>query len=183
MGTRTGAVDALLERVSAGDRAAFDELYRTTQARLVALSWYVLRDPHLAEEVVQEVMLEAWQGARGFDRGRGRGISWLTTMTRRRSIDRVRATQASRDRDHRDAMREDAAVTDSVEHQGETLFESDRVRRAMSRLPIVQRRAIELSYLEGYGLAEVAAMTGVGMSTAKTRVRDGLIRLRVILAA
>lgn len=177
------STEELLRGVAAGSRQSFDDLHRRTRARVRSAAEGILRDPSHAEEIVQEVFLEVWRTADRFDGARGSGISWMLTMTRRRAIDRVRATQASRDRDHRIGMRDRDDATDSVAAAGETRIEGARARRTLDRLTAVQRRAIELTYLEGYGLAEVAALTGVPRTTAKTRIRAGLIRMRSELEA
>ncbi|MDP9026254.1 MAG: ECF RNA polymerase sigma factor SigK [Actinomycetota bacterium] len=178
----TSSVDELLERVATGDHLAFAQLYRQTSARLFGLVKQVLRDPAQSEEVGQEVFLEIWQTASGFQRAKGRGITWIFTMAHRRAIDRVRASQASRDRDLRIGIRDRDREHDSVVEKVELMVESERVRLALAELSEVQRQAIELAYFGGYTQSELAAYLGVPLSTAKTRMRDGLLNLRRALA-
>ena len=94
-------IDALLSRVGGGDRHAFDQLYGLTAPRLFGLIRRVVRDAAQSEEVGQEVFLEIWETAARFDPAKGRGIGWIFTMAHRRAVDRVRASQSSRDRDLR----------------------------------------------------------------------------------
>lgn len=181
--TPTAPIDALLERVGFGDRRAFDQLYRLTAPRLFGLIKQILRDPAQSEEVGQEVFLEIWQTAGRFDPARGRAIGWIFTMAHRRAVDRVRAVQASRTRDLRIGIRDREVEHDSVVERVEVVFETARVKSAMADLSAIQREAIELAYFGGHSQAEIAAMLGVPVGTAKTRMRDGLIRLRELLAA
>jgi RNA polymerase sigma-70 factor (ECF subfamily) len=175
-------LDGLLERVGAGDRSAFDQLYRLTAARVFGLIRQILRDSAQSEEVGQEVYLEAWQTASRYDRTKGRAQTWLFTMAHRRAIDRVRASQSSRDRDLRIGIRDRETDHDSVAERVEVILESARVRVALAALSAVQRQAIELAYFAGHTQTEIAELLGVPVSTAKTRMRDGLIRLRRELA-
>ena len=178
---RASPIDELIERVATGDRVAFDELYRTTAPRLLGLIRQILRDPSQSEEVSQEVFLEIWQTASRFQRTKGRGLSWIFTLAHRRAIDRVRSSQSSRDRDYRIGMRDRETEHDSVAERIETIFESARMRAALELLTAVQRQAIELAYFGGHTQSEMAAILGVPLSTAKTRMRDGLLRLRKAL--
>lgn len=171
-------IDELIERVAAGDRVAFEQLYRSTSPRLFGLIRQILRDPSQSEEVSQEVFLEIWQTASRFQRSKGRGLSWIFTLAHRRAIDRVRSSQSSRDRDYRIGMRDRDTEHDSVAEQIDTIFESARMRAAFELLTAVQRQAIELAYFGGHTQTEMAAILGVPLSTAKTRMRDGMLRLR-----
>lgn len=174
--------DDLLQRVGFGDRRAFEQLYALTSPRLFGLVRRVLRDPSQSEEVSQEVYLEVWQTASRYDRSKGRCLTWMFTMAHRRAVDRVRASQSSRDRDLRIGMRDQDSPRDTVAEQVEVSVEGARMRRAIATLSLVQRQAIELSYFSGYTQGEVAEMRGTPVGTVKTRVRDGLIKLRTLLA-
>jgi RNA polymerase sigma-70 factor (ECF subfamily) len=174
----TSPADALLERVAAGDRMAFAELYDLLGSRVLGLVIRLLRDRAQSEEVVQEVFLEVWQQAPRFDAGRGTALTWVLTMAHRRAVDRIRSAQASRERDTREGIRNFQPAFDSVAETVEVRLEHERVRRAMERLTPLQREAVTLAYYGGYSSGEVATMLAIPVGTVKTRLRDGLIRLR-----
>ena len=146
-----------------------------------SIAAHVLADNAAAEEVVQDVFLEIWQNARTFNPDKGRGLSWMMTIARRRSIDRVRASQASRERDLMVGIRDRATEFDSVSETVEVTLEHERAVRAMGRVTAVQRETLNLAYFEGLSCQEIAHRLGVKLSTVKTRLRDGLIRLRAEL--
>jgi RNA polymerase sigma-70 factor (ECF subfamily) len=168
----------LLDRVARGDRQAFSELYDEVAPRVFGLVKRLLRDPSQSEEVTQEIFLEIWQTAGRFDPNKGGATTWILTMAHRRAVDRVRASQASRVRDVRIGIRDMDAEYDHVAESAETKIEHERVERAMSRLTDLQRQAIALSYYGGYSNSEVAELLHVPIGTIKTRIRDGMIRLR-----
>ena len=128
--------------------------------------------------MTQEVFLEIWQTATRYDPNKGGAMAWMLTMAHRRAVDRVRASQASRDRDVRIGIRDHAPAFDSVVESVEVVIESERVKEAMMRLTELQRQAVQLAYFGGYSHREVSAMLSVPIGTVKTRLRDGMIRLR-----
>jgi len=129
-------------------------------------------------EVTQEVFLEIWQTATRFDPNKGGATTWILTMAHRRAVDRVRSSQSSRDRDTRVGIRDHKVDYDQVSETIEVRLEHERVEKAMSRLTELQRQAVSLAYYGGYSHSEVAAMLSVPIGTVKTRLRDGMIRLR-----
>ena len=170
--------DTLLALVATGDQRAFASLYDLMAARVLGLTRRVLRDQAQSEEVAQEIFLEIWQNATKFDSGKGSATTWIMTMTHRRAVDRVRAAQASRDRDTRIGIRDYAADYDNVSESVEVKLEHERVEKAMARLTDLQRQAVTLAYYGGYSHSEVAEMLHIPVGTIKTRLRDGMIRLR-----
>jgi RNA polymerase sigma-70 factor (ECF subfamily) len=142
----------------------------------------VVRDPSQSDEVTQEVFIELWRLAPRFDESRGSVKSWSVTIAHRRAIDRVRSEQASRDRLDRESNKR-VVDHDSVADEVETTFEQARVRRALGRLTDTQREAVELAYYGGHTYREVAALLDVAEGTVKSRIRDGMIRLRDELGA
>jgi RNA polymerase sigma-70 factor (ECF subfamily) len=168
----------LLGHVALGDQTAFAELYDRTASRVFGLVKRLLRDHAQSEEVTQEVFLEIWQNATRYDSGKGSAIGWMLTITHRRAVDRIRASQASRDRDTRIGIRDYAPAFDGVAERVEVQIESERVEEAMTRLTLLQRQAVQLAYFGGYSHSEVSAMLKVPIGTVKTRLRDGMIRLR-----
>ena len=174
-------VDRLLLAVAGGDEAAFARLYGRVSAQVFGVALRVLRDRALAEEVSQDVLVEVWRKADRFDPTRGTAIGWITTLAHRRAVDRVRSEQASRDRDDRVSRRDAARAFDSVEDEAQLNLDHGQVRLAMAALTDRQREAIELAYFAGHTYREVAATLGIPEGTAKSRLRDGLLRLREAL--
>ncbi|WP_028471844.1 ECF RNA polymerase sigma factor SigK [Nocardioides alkalitolerans] len=170
---------AELLRLSArGDEAAFAELYDATSARVHGMVLRVIRNPAQADEVTQEVFLEIWRTASRFDADRGSAMSWLMTIAHRKAVDRVRSAEASTKRDtsyHQENQPVDHDATAEAAHAS---IEAQRVRTALESLSPMQNEALRLAYFGGYTHTEVAAMLGLPLGTAKTRIRDGLIRLR-----
>ncbi|GAA3342226.1 ECF RNA polymerase sigma factor SigK [Curtobacterium pusillum] len=170
--------DDLLSRVATGDQAAFSDLYDVLSGRVLGLVTRLLRDRAQSEEVTQEVFLEVWQQATRFDRKRGTAASWILTMAHRRAVDRVRASQSSHDRDTKVGIRDFEAGFDQVSESVEIRIEHERVSRALGKLTEFQRQAVQLAYYGGYSHREMADHLGVPIGTVKTRLRDGMIRLR-----
>jgi len=177
---------ALIQRVGRGDQAAFGDLYDLTAALVHGVVLKIVRDPSQAEEVVQEVFVELWRIAPRFDPAKGTVSSWVATIAHRRAVDRVRSEQAARNRVERESTRVERphdVVADSVVDDDQSQFERRRVRRALERLTSMQREAVELAYFGGYTYREVAVLLDVPEGTIKTRIRDGMIRLRDELGA
>lgn len=170
-------VGTLLLRAGRGDQSAFGELYDEIAPMVHGVVLKVVRDPAMSEEVTQEVFVELWRLAARFDGTKGTARSWAATLAHRRAIDRVRSEQASRDRQDRDAQRV-APPHDVVASEVETTLDVARVRRALAQLSDLQREAVELAYFGGHTYREVAVLLGVAEGTVKSRIRDGLIRLR-----
>jgi RNA polymerase sigma-70 factor (ECF subfamily) len=166
----------LLVQVARGDEAAFATLYDELAPRVFGLCRRIVRDPAQAEEVAQEALVEVWRMAGRYDPERGSAASWVLTIAHRRAVDRVRSEQASTDREHRLATEE--VPYDEVVEQATARLERQQVRRCLDRLTDLQREAITLAYYRGYSYREVADLLGAGLPTVKTRMRDGLIRLR-----
>lgn len=173
-----GALADLLRLAARGDEAAFARLYDATAPRLHGLVLRVVRDPAQAEEVTQEAYLEVWRTAARYDAGRGSAVSWMMTIAHRRGVDRVRSAEASHRRDTTFHDRNASVPHDSTAEDAASSMEAKRVRGAMKTLTEVQREAVSLAYFGGYTHTEVAAMLDLPVGTAKTRIRDGLIRLR-----
>ncbi|MGV3563665.1 MAG: ECF RNA polymerase sigma factor SigK [Nocardioides sp.] len=169
---------ALLRASARGDEVAFAQLYDATAARVHGLALRVVRDPAQAEEVTQEAFLDVWRTAARFDSDRGSALSWLLTVTHRKAVDRVRSAEASSRRDTSYHQQNQPIDHDSTAEAATASMEARRVRGALASLTPVQREAVELAYFGGYTHTEVATMLQLPVGTAKTRIRDGLIRLR-----
>jgi RNA polymerase sigma-70 factor (ECF subfamily) len=172
------SLDEVMARVSRGDEHAFERLYDAVSAQVHGLIRRVLRDPAQAEEVTQEVFLEIWRTATRFDSGRGKAMTWVMTMAHARAVDRVRSAQASTDRDIKVGQRDYPAAYDEVSEAVESRLEQVQVRRCLGGLTELQRESVTLAYYGGYTYSEVADLLSVPLGTVKTRLRDGLIRMR-----
>ncbi len=168
--------DDLLTRAAHGDERAFERLYDLVASRVFGLTRRIVRDPAQAEEVTQEVLVEVWRNATRFDPERGSATSWIFTIAHRRAVDRVRSEQAGSDR-----LRKVATIEtpyDDVVETATAHLEQVQVRRCLKNLTGVQREAITMAYYGGHTYGEVASLLKVGLPAVKTRMRDGLIRLR-----
>jgi RNA polymerase sigma-70 factor, ECF subfamily len=170
--------EELLVAVAGGDTRAFGVLYDRVTPQVLGVALRVLRDRSLAEEVTQEVMVEVWRKATRFDPERGTASGWITTLAHRRAVDRVRSEQASRDRDDRVSRRDEPRAFDQVADEVQVRLDHWQVRRALAELTDRQREAVELAYFGGHTYRDVAKVLDIPEGTAKSRLRDGLLRLR-----
>ena len=169
-------IDALVGQVARGDSQAFGQLYDEVSASVYGLARRVVRDPARAEDVTQEVFLEVWRKAARFDRALGKGKTWIMTIAHRRAVDAVRRSESQKRQDHHGAPDEvshdepaDAVIRDE---------EHGSVRDCLETLTDLQLESVRLAYFNGYTYGEVATLLEKPLPTIKTRMRDGLIRLR-----
>ncbi|QHT57342.1 sigma-70 family RNA polymerase sigma factor [Cellulomonas sp. H30R-01] len=172
------SAQGLMAAVATGDQAAFASLYDLLSRAVHGTCLGVLRDPDHAAEVAQEVWVEVWRTAARYEASRGSVRTWVTTLAHRRAVDRVRAVQAQRDRDQRvldeSTERPFDVVADDVEHR----LEQSAVRDCLGSLTETQRTAVVLAYYGGRTYREVAAELDAALPTVKSRIRDGLLRLK-----
>jgi RNA polymerase sigma-70 factor (ECF subfamily) len=167
---------ALLACVARGDSAAFEAVYDAAAPAVFGVARRVLKDHAQAEEITQDVLLDVWRTASGFDAAKGSAMTWVMTLAHRRAVDRVRSVQAAAQRESRVAVPE--ADPQDVAEAAVDRLERERVRRCLGTLTELQREAVTLAYYGGYTYQQVAGLLGVALGTVKTRMRDGLIRLR-----
>lgn len=176
----TGRADLaeVMQRVAHGDKEAFSALYDALAPMVLGIVIRVVRDRAQSEEVAQEVMIDLWRQAARYRPDSGSVGTWAATIAHRRAVDRVRSAQAAADREHAQAAREHRTAFDEVAEQVETRLESEQVRRCLRGLTELQRQAVTLAYYRGLTYREVAQTLRTPLPTIKTRMRDGLIRLR-----
>ncbi|MGV9314188.1 ECF RNA polymerase sigma factor SigK [Streptomyces sp. NPDC003691] len=173
-----GDLPALMQQVAQGDKEAFSALYDALAPLVFGIVVKVLRDRAQSEEVAQEVMIDLWRRAARYRPDMGSVTTWAATIAHRRAVDRVRSAQAAADREQAQAAREHRTAFDETAEQVETRLESEQVRRCLRGLTELQNQAVTLAYYRGLTYREVAETLRTPLPTIKTRMRDGLIRLR-----
>jgi RNA polymerase sigma-70 factor, ECF subfamily len=168
----------LLTYVARGDAGAFERVYDEVAGPVYGLALRIVRDPAQSEEVAQEVLVDVWRTASRFEPGRGSAMAWVMTLAHRRAVDRVRSAQASAEREERVGRAAAGTAYDEVAENVEVRLEREQVRRCLSTLTETQRESVTLAYYAGYTYREVAELLKAPLGTIKTRMRDGLIRLR-----
>ncbi|GAA2058881.1 sigma-70 family RNA polymerase sigma factor SigK [Williamsia deligens] len=161
-----------------GDRAAFAALYDATSSRVFGLIKRVLRDPGYAEETLQEVYLQVWQNAGKYRSDMGSVVSWMLTIGHRRAVDRVRSEEASTRRGVEYSVSTATIETDQVVDSVITREDRRAVMLCLGTLTDTQRESIELSYYGGLSYPQVAERLDAALPTVKSRIRDGLKRLK-----
>ncbi|MBM7789730.1 ECF RNA polymerase sigma factor SigK [Tenggerimyces flavus] len=170
--------EELLSRAARGDEAMFALLYDRLAPPVFSMIVRLVRNHALAEEITQDVFVELWRTATRFDASKGTALAWAMTMAHRRAVDRIRSEQAMTDRERRAAASAGAAEYDSVVEEAVANLEHQQVRGCLGSLTDLQREAVTLAYYGGYTYHEVANLLQANLATVKTRMRDGLVRLR-----
>nr|WP_283958177.1 ECF RNA polymerase sigma factor SigK [Streptomyces sp. 35G-GA-8] len=171
-------LDEIMRRVACGDKEAFTVLYDAVVDTVFGIVLKVVRDRAQSEEVAQEVMIDLWRRAPRYDPEKGSVHAWASMIAHRRAVDRVRSAEAAANRDRDHAVRDLQRPYDDVAERAETRLQSQQVRRCMKQLTELQRQAVTLAYYQGLTYREVAETLRTPLPTVKTRMRDGLIRLR-----
>ena len=169
-------IDVLIGRVARGDAGAFESLYDELASAVFGLARRVVRDPARAEDVTQEVFLEVWRKASRYDRALGTPRTWVLTIAHRRAVDAVRRSESQKRQDNHGAP--DEVIHDEP---GEAVIREEEhgaVRGCLETLTELQLESVRLAYFNGYTYNEVATLLDKPLPTIKTRMRDGLIRLR-----
>lgn len=183
--TAATADAALVARVVAGDERALGELYDRHGSMVYGLAYAIVRDPADAEEVAADAFAQLWRSAPEYEASRGSVASWLSTITRSRALDRIRARQ------RRAQMMDRAAVQDadgfalplapmslSPDGGAERSEISKLVTSSLAELPQPQRQVIEMAYFGGLSQSEIATQLAEPLGTVKTRMRTGMGKLR-----
>jgi RNA polymerase sigma-70 factor, ECF subfamily len=171
--------ERLLARVASGDMDSFAAVYDRYGGSVYSLAWKMLGDSQAAQEVAQEVFEAIWRGAKAFSPGRGNARTWILAMAHHKSVDAMRRQRVRATEPLSESHIDDADVT----AQALRSVEGAAVRAALARLTEAQRVVVVLAYYGGYTQQEIAARLGIPLGTVKTRIRDGLLRLREWLKA
>ena len=177
-GDEAPTTDVLLARAADGDQDAFARVYDALSPAVFGTCLAVLRDRDHAREVTQEVMVELWRTASRFRSELGSARTWALTLAHRRAVDRVRAVQSQRTRDQRALDEQVERPFDVVAEEVEDSMDRERVRHCLGDLTATQREAVVLAYYGGRTYREVAEELTAPLATVKSRIRDGLLRLR-----
>jgi RNA polymerase sigma-70 factor (ECF subfamily) len=169
-------IDVLISRVARGDAGAFESLYDELASAVFGLARRVVRDPARAEDVTQEDFLEVWRKASRYDRALGTPRTWVLTIAHRRAVDAVRRSESQKRQDSHGAPEE--VVHDQPGDAVIREEEHGAVRGCLETLTELQLESVRLAYFNGYTYNEVATLLDKPLPTIKTRMRDGLIRLR-----
>lgn len=171
----------LLAQIATGDQGAFAEFYELTSRRVFGMARRVLIDPELSEDATQEVFLQVWQNAAKFNPEAGSPLAWLMTISHRRAVDKVRSSQSSNDREAKYGASSQEIDHDSVSDEVGSRLEAEAVVRCLDTLTETQQQSVRLAYYGGLTYREVAEKLDAAVPTIKSRIRDGLIRLKTCL--
>ncbi len=182
---RTGdgqeALADLIRSTADGDQQAFAELYRLTSRRVYGMARRVLIDAELAQDAAQEVYLQIWQNAAKFDAASGSPLAWLMTIAHRRAVDKVRSAQSSADREAKYGATSQSIEHDEVADAVSDRIDAESVVKCLATLTDTQQESVKLAYYGGLTYREVAEKLGAAVPTVKSRIRDGLLRLKSCL--
>jgi len=174
---------ALVSALSLGDETAATAFVRRFQGPVFGMAISITRDRALAEDVAQEAFVRAWRAAASYDQRRGSVLTWLLTITRNVAIDAIRARRSAPvEADQMELLLSTTLRGSNPDGTGGRVEALAAVQR-LSRLPIDQARAVVLAVIGGRTAAEVAEHEGIPLGTAKTRIRAGLLRMRLAMEA
>nr|WP_081744955.1 ECF RNA polymerase sigma factor SigK [Arthrobacter sp. H14] len=171
----------LLARTGRGDQEAFAQLYRLTSRRVFGMAKRVLIDSELSEDATQEVYLQVWKAAGKYDPSSGTPLAWLMTIAHRRAVDKVRSEQSTSDREARYGAASHVVDHDEVVEAVTGRIEAEAVVDCLKSLTDTQQESVKLAYYGGLTYREVAEKLEVAVPTIKSRIRDGLLRLKACL--
>jgi len=166
----------LIHRVAQGDEAAFRHLYEKYLDAVYSLALKITHDPHMAEDIAQDVFLRLWLRAEQYRSQRGRVLTWLLSITRNHAIDCIRY------HNRRPVAEEelDPRRLDTAKRTIWQAFEDDVLRLSLDELPHEQRQCLELAFFYGLSHSDIANMLNIPLGTVKSRIRLGLQKLRAI---
>ena len=175
---------ALLKQIGQGDRSSFELLYERFSGVLFSTAYRVLNNQEAAEDVLQDVFVQIWEKAPLYDPARGKPLTWAVTLTRNKSIDRLRSVQR-RNRLNDDVEKQAATVEQFDDRSSldavNGIERAQMIRAAIGKLSAEQRQAIELAFFSGLTQTEIAERLNEPLGTIKARIRRGMMRLREVI--
>jgi RNA polymerase sigma-70 factor, ECF subfamily len=173
----------LLQRIGQRDRQAFAQIYDRYSGLLYSTILRVLNNPDEAADVLQDVFVQIWDKAAGYDPALGKPFNWLLTLARNRAIDRLRSLRRRYDFIEEITLETESEAQSPAPGPGEAFSQEQAafIRRAVATLPMEQRQAIEMAFLGGMTQNEIAASLNQPLGTVKARIRRGMLKLRDIL--
>jgi RNA polymerase sigma-70 factor, ECF subfamily len=172
----------LLVNVARGERTAFPLLYGATHRQVFAYVLHLVRDVDQCAEVTQETYLKVWQTAGRFDPALGGAQRWIYLIARRCSIDRIRKAEAIKRHDRVHWRSTTSVAHDETVEAVEEHLDVARLHAALGTLTQLQKEAIQLAYFDGQTYVQTAQSLDIPTNTAKSRIRDAVVRLRSALA-
>lgn len=174
--------EKLVRGLAAGDQSCLSALYDRYGSAALGLAFKVCGNRTIAEDIVQEAFLALWQRPDSFDSKRGSAGSFLLGIVHHKAVDAVRREASVHRREESYAADPQGSSEDEVVEAAWISMRRQKVLGALRQLTDVQREALELAYLQGLTYSDVADRLNIPLGTAKTRMRDGMIRLRALLA-
>ena len=175
----------LMKRIKAKDEQALERLYDLYSRLLFGMVMSIVKKREEAEDVLQEIFIRVWNKADSFDEERGNVYSWIVTLSRNRAIDYIRSRRYKDQQQESVSIGEDEFIPEADKHDPlETTIFSDRaelVRRALEELPDKQSEVLKIAYYRGMTQSEIAEHLDIPLGTVKTRMRQGMIKLKNIL--
>ena len=172
----------LIKGIAGGDQRCLAKLFDRYSGSALGLAWKICGNRTIAEEVVQEAFLSIWQRPGTFDSSRGTAENFLLGIVHHKSVDAIRRESSVRRREEQFFSDPQETNENDVVEEAWLSMRRRSVRNALAQLSDLQREALELAYLHGLTYADVAARLGIPLGTAKTRMRDGMIKLRALLS-
>jgi len=167
---------ALVSAMASGDQGAMGQLYDRYSPIVYSIALRVLGDAGMAEDLLQEIFMQLWRNPGAFDSKRGTLAPWLVAITRNRAIDWLRKRRP-------ETPVAEVAISIEPDLASKTEFARSvgKIRAMLDRMPTAQKDLLEMAYFEGLTHSEIAARTGQPLGTIKTRIRSGLLALRMAL--
>jgi len=175
----------LLGMVQQKDKAALEVIYDRYSRLVFSIAYHLVSDDAIAEEITMDIFVRVWEKASQYQSDRAKVTTWLTSLTRNRSIDWLRKnatrTKAQDNPELVSLFEQSNTYVQPAENQAELSLRREAVQQALSKLPPEQLQVVELSYFKGYVQTEIADMLDIPVGTVKSRMRLAMIKLRDLL--